>query len=138
MKARRSWCGFRFSALSQRREWDTLLEHYRRALAQGEDARRNARLWRRQAEILQARGDGAGALAALAEALRVHPDDPHTRIAALRLAHQLSDGPAVVLHGEALLALPVERWLSATPTDPEYLRRPDALRAVVEAARAMR
>ena len=43
-----------------------------------------------------------------------------------------------MLHGEALLALPVERWLSATPTDPEYLRRPDALRAVVEAARAMR
>ncbi len=125
-------------ALSQRREWGPLLAHYARALAASDEGRRNARLWRRQAEILQATGDGPAALRALAEAVRVHPDDVHTRIASLRLAHQLGDAPAIVLHGEALLLLPIERWLSAVESDPEWLRHPEALRRTVADARASR
>lgn len=125
-------------ALSQRREWAPLLAHYARALAASDEGRRNARLWRRQAELLQATGDGAAALHALAEAVRVHPDDVHTRIAALRLAHQLGDASAIVLHGEALLLLPIERWLSAVESDPEWLRHPEALRRTVAEARAPR
>jgi tetratricopeptide (TPR) repeat protein len=125
-------------ALSQSRAWAPLLAHYTRALAGSDDGRRNARLWRRQAEILQAMGDAPAALRALAEAVRVHPDDVHTRIAALRLGHQLGDQTAIVLHGEALLQLPIERWLSAVESDPEWLRHPEALRRTVAEARSPR
>ena len=123
-------------ALSQSRAWAPLLAHYERALAGSEDGRRNARLWRRQAEILQAVGDISSALRALGEAVRVHPDDVHTRIIALRLAQQIADRAGIVTHGSALLALPIERWLSAIETDPEWLRHPEALRRTVEDARA--
>lgn len=125
-------------ALSQRREWDRLLACYERALAAGDDGRRNARLWRRKAELLQAMGDPRGALGALAEAVRVHPDDLVARTAALRLAHQLDDREAFVHHGEALLALPAERWASTAEQEPAWLRRPEALREAVSQARVPR
>lgn len=125
-------------ALSQQRDWGALLGHYERALAGGDDARRNARLWRRRAEIHQAMGQGHLALTAFGEAVRLNPDDVHTRVAALRLAHRLDDAIGFVLHGEALLALPIERWLSSTESDPPWLRQPEALRDALTAARAPR
>lgn len=125
-------------ALSQTREWTRLIGYYQRALAVGGEARRNARLWRRLAEIQQAVGDGEAATFAISEALRLHPEDVHTRISALRLAHRLEAHAAVVLHGEALLLLPEDRWVSSHESEPAWLRSPEALRTVIEAARAAR
>jgi tetratricopeptide (TPR) repeat protein len=125
-------------ASSQQREWATLLGHYERALAASDDGRRNARLWRRTAELHQAMGQTEAALSALGEALRLVPEDAHTRVAALRLAHRLGPDERFVAHGEALLALPAAQWVTATETDPAWLRSPEALGEALKAARGPR
>jgi hypothetical protein len=83
-------------------------------------------------------GQTEAALSALGEALRLVPEDAHTRVAALRLAHRLGPDERFVAHGEALLALPAAQWVTATETDPAWLRSPEALGEALKAARGPR
>ena len=83
-------------------------------------------------------GQGTLALGAFREAVRLISADLQTQIAALRLAHRLEEGAALVLHGEALLALSFERWLSLGEAKSSLLRNADALRNPVLQARALR
>jgi tetratricopeptide (TPR) repeat protein len=118
-------------ALSQTERLPDVVEAYERALV-GDDARRNARLWRRLAELLVRHDAPARAVNALGEALRLSPDDAHTRVSILRLAFQVGDRVAFRQHASVLILMPPERWVQTAEDAPSYLRSPEALAAAIE------
>jgi hypothetical protein len=71
-------------------------------------------------------------VSALGEALRLSPDDAHTRVSVLRLAFQVGDWVVFRQHASVLILMPPKRWVQTADDAPSYLRSPEALAAAIE------
>ena len=120
-------------ALAETEALPQVIRAYEQALAI-DDARRNARLWRRLSELHARAAQPEAARVALDEALRLNPDDLAARVTALRWANQAGAWRAFRQHGAALRLQPPERWVQSAADAPTYLRSLAALDAALDAA----
>jgi len=120
-------------ALAETDALPQVVRAYELALAL-DDARRNARLWRRLSELRARAAEPDAARAALDEALRLNPDDLAARATALRWAHQAGAWGAFQHHGAILRVQPPERWTQTSTDAPSYLRSLEALDAALAGA----